>query len=185
MRTPSASWPGAGFLLLVASTVLALGFIAFGLRRPPLDQVGELQLELRLGRREPLNRAELALLQEQLCRHPKLVDDLLEGDPQGLISAHRRGVVDNGWAYLIRTPERSQAAVQVELLGGTKKQEIKVKVRTAREAAEGQAALSEPFAWTPGADPRCATLIEVRTAKWQEDGKKRAPVRIGLVEPLR
>lgn len=180
MKVPYAARPGAGFVFLVLSAALCLAFFGWGLARPDLDVVAQLQLELRLGRRAPLSGEELRLLQRALCRHPKLAEDLLEGDGYGLISAHRRGLVEHGWAYLIRTVEQSQAPVQVQVPAGLKKQHLKVRGRTAHAEIEGQASVDAPFSWTPPGEGPCPTLIELRTAKKSEDGKKKTPALIRL-----
>jgi hypothetical protein len=180
VKVPYAMRPGAGFVLLVTSALACLGFFAWGLARPNLDVVAQLQLELRLGRRDPLSGDELRLLQRALCRHPKLAEDLLEGDGEGLISAHRRGLVEHGWAYLIRTPERSQEPVQVQVPAGLKKQHLKVRARTVQAEIEGQASVEAPFIWAPPSQGRCPTLIELRTAKKSDDGKKKTPALIRL-----
>lgn len=180
MKLPYQLRPGAGFVLLVLSALGCLAFFTWGLSRPDLDVVAQLQLELRLGQRGPLSSEELRLLQRALCRHPKLAEDLLEGDGFGLISAHRRGLVEHGWAYLIRTAERSQDPVRVQVPAGLKKQHLKVRGRTTQAQIEGQASVEEPFTWLPPSEERCPTVIEIRTAKKSDDGKKKTPAQIQL-----
>ncbi len=180
MKVPYRMRPGAGFVLLVCSALGCLGFFTWGLSRPDLDVVAQLQLELRLGQRSPLSGEELRLLQRALCRHPKLAEDLLEGDGYGLISGHRRGLVEHGWAYLLRTPERSQDPVQVQVPAGLKKQHLKVRGRTAHHEIEGQATLESPFSWLPPSEGPCPTVIEIRTTKKSDDGKKKTPAQIQL-----
>ncbi len=164
--------PGAGFVLLATVAIGVLGFLAWGMSRPALDRAWWIQVELMVAQRDALSHGEFRSFQEVLAAHPKMASAMLDGPKSGFISANARGVVGNGYAYLVRTDARDSAVVEVEAFGATEK--IAVCARTLDEKHCGPATHHTPFSWpTPdsGAFPQ---LIEVRIDT--REASKRRPV---------
>jgi hypothetical protein len=192
--------PGAGFVLLVLVTLGSAVFFAWGARRPPLDEVWQLGLELRLGRGGPLDDRELALFQRELCDHPGLADDLLEGRPIALVSAHRRGLVDTGWAYVVRAADQPKLGVVVSMPAAAtaddedalKKDDAKkgkraprslaLRARTTRGTHEATVKPGAEVTWLPPGKTGCATLVELVTHGETKKKRSQAPMLVELRE---
>jgi hypothetical protein len=105
------------------------------------------------------------MLQSALCDHPKLAEDFLEGKQLAIISANRRGMIENGQAYLIRA-KGSTLGISVVVPGGAKKeQQIQIRAKARGKVADGKATATQHFVWAPDTGDDCATLIEVRGKK--------------------
>lgn len=180
MTVPYAWRPGPGFVILVLTVVGSASFFLWGWSTPLLDHVGRIELELKVGRRPPLDARELAQVQEALCRHPQIAEDWLGGATIGLISAHPRGLVDAGYAYVVRMPSAASQPIVIERLAGETRKKIVVRGRTRDDSTEGEATLS----WTPPQHGDCPTLIELRATDGGSASRS-ARVRIGFVEPPR
>ncbi|MCK6547469.1 hypothetical protein L6R52_16595 [Myxococcota bacterium] len=179
--------PGAGFVLLVVVITCSAVFFAWGARRPALDEVWQLGLELRLGRSGPLDDRELALFQRELCRHPGLADDLLEGRKIALISAHRRGLVDVGWAYLVRAADQPKLGVAVSMPAGSgdvgddgdgrkkKPRTVELRARTTAGRHDATVAPGAEVTWLPPGPEGCATLVELVTERGTKKKRAEAP----------
>ena len=177
MSVPYRARPGSGFLVLLAVVAASALFFAWGWSRPPLDAVWQMQLELLLGERPALSRAEFDLLQDVLARYPDLADQMLDGAGSGLVSAHTGATVDLGYAYLVRrTAVPGQLRVQSP--GG---QALEVVVATAAGDTSGTVDGASPFVWAlPDSGP-FPQLIEVRLAAG--DGPTPPPLRVEVHDP--
>ena len=180
MSVPYRVRPSAGFVLLVAVVVATVGFFTWGLRRPRLEEVWRLDIELGLGTRPPLSGSEMRRLQETLVDHPELAGFLAEDQHAGIFSAHDHGRVEGEYAYLVR---RSAPPVElvVSYAGARRRGAVAVSARTGRARAEGVALRDRPFAWRLPDDGPFPQLVEVRLAPPadRDDGALH-PVRIDL-----
>ncbi len=173
MKVPYAWRPGAGFVILALAVLGSAGFFAWGWSTPLLDHVGRIELELKIGRRAPLTTRELAQVQEALCRHPKIADDWLGDAAIGLVSNHRRGVVENGYAYLVRQPGASAMVVSVERPAGDARKQVHVRARTRSDQIAGDV----PLTWAAPRFGDCPTIIEIIAT---ESGEKKKPARVRI-----
>jgi hypothetical protein len=165
MNLPYRARPGMGFVLLVAAIIMSATFFGWGWRTPPLDRVWQMQLELMLGTRAALAGEERQLLQETLVAYPMLAENMLDGAPGGLVSAHVGGVVDMGYAYVLRRTPQAPGVLVVESPSGEK---LMLEVSTSIVTIEGAASGDEPFVWTlPDAGP-FPQLVDVRLVPAKE-----------------
>jgi hypothetical protein len=162
VKLPYRYRPGPGFVLLVATVAGGAGFFAWGLRTPPLDQVWQMQVELRIGDRDALSMGEMELLQATLTRYPDLADHMLEGADSGLISASVGGVVDRGYAYLVR---KTPGADSVLVVGSTMGESLEVEVTTTGYHDRGVATGDESFASILPQDGLFPQLVGVHLAR--------------------
>jgi hypothetical protein len=175
MSIPYALRPGAGFVLLSACVLSSAAFFLWGWSTPLLDHVGRIELELKLGRRAPLSAEELAQVQRALCQHPEIAEDWLSGAEAGLVSAHHRGVVDNGYAYAVRMPSAATRPLVVTLAPGEKARRLAVAGRTRSGTMKGEVGPGQPWVWAAPPHRTCPTLVELRLT---EDGAKKRPARL-------
>ena len=185
MTVPYQRRPSAGFGLIIVIIALAVGFVAWGLRTPPLEAVWQMDVELRAGTRPPLSEAERELLQNALLRHPKLGVFLIEDKHAGVFSANDEGRVDGEYADLIRPNPETPRRLEVLYAGAKKRGAVKVTARTANAESQGMASRKAPFAWDLPEDGPYPQLVELRFAKARlgpKKKKRRHPVRIRLVE---
>lgn len=171
MRVPYAWRPGAGFVVLALAVLGAITFFLWGWSTPLLDHVGRIELELKIGRRPPLTTRELAQVQEALCRHPKIADDWLGDAGIGLVSNNRRGLVENGYAYVVRQPGASAMQLSIDRVAGDTQKQIHVRARTRRDQIAGEA----PLVWAVPRHDDCPTLIEIVAT---DGGEKKKPARV-------
>jgi hypothetical protein len=185
MMVPYRARPGLGFVIVVLGALGALGFSLWGLATPPLESAWRLQIELMVGRREPLRKDELRLLQRMLVKEDKLADDMLRGAPAGLISANARGFVENGYAYVVRRSPDTPSALVVTPAGLAVNQDVEVHVRVATgDVSSGTATKDAPFATKLPQDGSFPQLIEVRVgSEKQADKGKSPPVNVQLENP--
>ncbi len=155
---PYRKRPGSGFLLLVATAVCSVVFIAWGLRTPPLEEVWTMHLELELGERQQLSREEFDLFQDVLNSYPDLARTMLDDANSGIISSNLGGVVDLGYAYAVR---RSPLADGRLLISTTTGKRIEMKMRTAASTVSGETKNDEAFSWRLPDDGHFPQLIEV------------------------
>ncbi len=171
---PYAARPGAGFVLLVATAVGAVAFVAWGAATPPLDRVARLEREVALGR-GPLTAGERRVIEEAFCRHPEIAADWVDGAPRGLVSAHRDGWIEADHAYVVdRRPEQASAIV-VEVAG---RREVEVAIEAREAKLSSVARPGAPLRFTPPPSAGCPRLIEVRL----RDPKRSPRVRVTLEE---
>ncbi|MBI3180467.1 MAG: hypothetical protein HYZ27_12445 [Deltaproteobacteria bacterium] len=166
--------PGAGFVLLVSVVVAGGAFLAWGLTTPPLERVWHMQLELMLGTRDALSSRDFRLLQDTLARYPELADNMLDDAPDGLVSAATGGMVDTGYAYLVR---KNSAAPGVLVVTSPNGKKLTLRGRTSAAASAGEAREDTPFVWALPNDGPFPQLIEVRD---EADRKKPRPMRVEL-----
>ena len=159
---PYRKRPGSGFLLLVATAVCSVVFIAWGLRTPPLEEVWAMHLELELGERQRLSGEEFDLFQDVLNSYPDLARTILDDANSGIISSNLRGVVDLGYAYAVR---RSPLADGRLLISTTTGKKIEIKMRTAASTVRGEAKNEVAFSWRLPDDGPFPQLIEVSVVK--------------------
>jgi hypothetical protein len=168
-------------LLLVA--LGAVAFFAWGLVTPRLDEVWRIAIELQLGARPALSRAELRHLQDALADHPQLADHLTEGEHAGIFSAHEDGRVEGEYAYLVRRSPQEPGRLEVAFAGSETLGMVEVTARTTKQGERGRAEPGEPFAWTlPDSGP-FPQLVEIRLKKGraeQDEETRRHAVRIDL-----
>ena len=187
MKLSYRARPGAGFGIFVAVVVASTAFFSWGWRRPPLDEVWQIQLELLLGTRPALASDERHLLQDTLRRYPLLAANMLEDAASGLISAHVGGAVDLNYAYVVRQTADAPGVLRITSLSGAP---LELMVCTTTAEITGEASGAVPFEWTlPDAGP-FPQLAEVRiiseprgdgTAKKGKDHESRR-IRPMLVE---
>ena len=159
MSLPYRARPGAGFVMLTAVMAAVALFFAWGWGRPPLDAVWQMQLELLLGERPALSRAERDLLQDVLARYPDLAEHMLEGGAVGLVSAHAGAAVDLGYAYLVRRSADAPGLLRVCSPDGAA---LDVEAATAAGDTSGRSDGAAPFVWSlPDSGP-FPQLVEVR-----------------------
>lgn len=167
--------PGMGLILLLISAIASLTFFVWGLRTPPLEQVWQMQLELKLGSRKALSDDELRLLQDILVRYPTLVDNMLEDASSGFISAHIGGMVDTGYAYAIRRIPAASGILHVESPTG---EQLLLVARTTTANYRGTVS-TVPFSWTLPNEGPFPQLIEVRS-NLDTDQQRARPMRVEL-----
>lgn len=142
MLLPYRMRPGAGFVVLAGSLLLAIGFFAWALRTPPLDEVWRIQLELKVGDSPELSAGQIDLLQETLQRYPDLADHMLEGADSGLISLHQDHVVDRGYAYLVR---KSSSSDSILVVRSPDARPLTIDLVTTQKRARHQIPTTEPL----------------------------------------
>ena len=179
MSFPSGLRPGAGFAVLALALLLASAFVAWGLRRPPLDELWRIQAGLELGTRGALSDGELALFEDALRRHPALAESLLEGAPSGVISASDSGRVQLGYAYLLRRRADRPGVVRVTptAMADGRDEPLEIRARASGAAASGVARAAAPFEWEPPRDGALPQLIELRVG-----GDTSRPITVELRE---
>lgn len=151
--------PGLGFIFAVIATLASATFFAWGWGTPPLDKVWQMQLELQLGSRAALSGSEQELLQETLERYPALAKSMLDDAPSGLISAHTSGLVDLGYALVLRRMPSAPGELRVSSPTGAR---LALVVRTASAQRLGVASGDKPFVWDlPNGGP-FPQLVDVR-----------------------
>ncbi len=158
MRLPDRVRPGAGFVALGVTSLSVALFLVWGLGTPPLDEVWRMQIEMGLRGVEPLTPREFRLLQTTLRRYPALANNMLEDADAGLISANQDGVVDIGYAYLVRKDAGAPARLQVQAISDT----VRLGVRTLTASAEGGARPDSVYRWQVPNEGPFPQLIEVR-----------------------
>lgn len=174
MRLPYRKRPGRGFVLLCLLLGLCAAFFAWGWRTPDLDRVLQMQLEMRLGERDRLDKDERQLLQETMWDYPALANNMLDDARYGLVSAHIDGVVDLGYAYAVRQDGDTPGLLAVESPTG---QKLKLELRTAEAKLSGTANGNKgPLVWALPEGPY-PQLIEVRLLEEDEKNKKRRKAR--------
>jgi hypothetical protein len=163
VNVPYLTRPGGGFVLLVAVLLGAGSFLAWGFSTPPLESAWWLQVELELGERGPLTRAERDLFQGVLVRHPEIAESMLEGAPVGLISAAEEGRVEVGYAYLVRQKAEPPIELVVSRSPAVSAAEpVAVSARVHGASQAGEIAAGSPFRWVVPQDGPFPQLIEVR-----------------------
>jgi hypothetical protein len=169
--------PSAGFLLLGVVALTSIAFFAWGLATPPLDRLRRLQAELESGERGPLHAAERSLIERSLRDYPELAAAWLDGRSLGIVSRHESGLVDNGYAYLVRDSKRA-STIEVTLTPGQKRGAT-VSARMGDRKAKGVLEAEQPWRWAiPGGAE--ATLVEILIEP--VGGKKPPPVVLQLRE---
>ena len=160
MNLPYRARPGMGFGILAVVVMASTIFFGWGWSRPPLDEVWQMQLELRLGTRSALRSDERRLLQDTLARYPLLAVNMLEDAATGIISAERGGMVDTDYVYIVRQTAAAPEFLTITSPSGAPLQ-LAVRTATAKTAGEANGA---PFVWTiPNTGP-FPQLTEVRSA---------------------
>jgi hypothetical protein len=168
--------PGAGLIVLGVSLLGAACFFAWGFATPPLEKVWRIQIELGLGEREALSESEFRLLQDTLRRYPDLAHSMLEEEVAGLVSANRAGVVDVGYAYLVRQHPGVPRRLQISAIGD---QRVRLAVRTLAASAAGETRRGEAYTWEIPNEGPFPQLIEVRL----DEERKSAPKQPQTGEP--
>ena len=183
MSVPYRLRPGAGFVLVVLVLALTAVFLGWGLSTPALDQIWRLQVGLETGRGPGLTPAEFDLFQATLTRHPALAESLLAERETGIISAHTAGVVDVGWAYLVRRTSSERPFLRVLAAVPTSDPPL-VQARTMGAWGTKPARADSAFTWRlPDTGP-FPQLVEVRVEEPPgRRGKRGAvPVLVTLAE---
>lgn len=188
MTIPWAYRPGGGFIVLVASLAICAAFFTFGAATPQLERVWRVLLELRLGsesrRVKALDEGARAALEQALCRHRGLAEDLLLGQPGILLSANRDGVFDGGVAYALRSADHPEVAIEIAVPPGGKETRIVIEARAGDGSSRGEASVGRPFTLHPRGRDGCPTLVELRSEASAEragPAKKRAKPAPALV----
>ncbi len=169
MSLPYHARPGAGLIVMGVSLLGVAWLFAWGFATPPLDDVWRMQIELGLGEAEPLTGREFRLLQDTLQRYPALADHMLEGGVAGLVSANQKGVVDVGYAYLVRKRPDTPGKLQLTALGDKR---VGLQVRTLTSSAAGETRHAATYTWQLPSDGPFPQLVEVRL-----DGERRSAQR--------
>jgi hypothetical protein len=164
--------PGGGFVLLALISAGAIGFFAWGLSTPRLDDFWRLQVRLAIGG-APLDAREFDLMQKVIVRYPKIADNLLEGGQVGLISANDEGVVDVGCAYVLRTKPDARRLI-VTASARSPEDPITIHVRTATEKFEAEVSSAAPLSWGLPTSGRFPQLIEIRVGSVKRGRKATA-----------
>ena len=162
MRIPYRWRPSLGFVWLVTVAVAGVGFLAWGLRTPVLEEVWQMDIELRIGERPPLGRGELRRLRSALRAHPELAEFLIEDKHAGIFSANRAGQIEGGYAYLVRPDARAPGFLEVSYAGVDRDTEINIRARSAGDEAAATIGPGLPFAWRLPDDEPFPQLIEIR-----------------------
>jgi hypothetical protein len=166
---PYRARPSLGFVLSVIVAVTTVAFFAWGLATPPLDELRRLHIELETGERGPLQVRERTLIEKSLQRYPDLAAAWLDGRAVGIISRHEGGLVDNGYAYLIRS-KASRAMLEVSLAVG-QEPGATVSARVGDRHVGGTLVAERPWRW-PLVGGTHAELVEVLITS---DRQKRPP----------
>jgi hypothetical protein len=165
VRIPYEARPGGGFMLLMGVLAGAAVFLGWGLQRPALDRVWELQIALELGQREALSGREFKLLQDALVRHPGIAESMLEGAAYGLISASEAGRVETGYAYLVRRQASPPLSVRVKASEApARAAPLEVRARVLGQTRTGTATAHAPFEWIAPQEGPFPQLIEIRVS---------------------
>jgi hypothetical protein len=157
--------------------VMTIGFFSWGLSAPPLDELWRLGVELEMGERGPLVRRERALVERSLQRHPQLAQNWLDGAATGFISRHHAGLVEIGYAYLVRS--KSGHAILEVSLAPRQEGPVKVQARSGDATAQGELVPERPWSWRLPATGAYPELVEVIV---QRDSKRPPLVVVRLAE---
>ena len=171
--------PGPGFALLVALLAASAAFLMWGLRRPPLDAVWQIEAELGLGIRPPLEPHERALLDDVLARYPAVASDFLDGRTAGFVSLHDGGWVSTPYAYLMRSEPGALRRIAVTpSVARTEPVQVCASVRRTEHCAEASG--ERPFVWDLPEGGPYPQLIELRLPPASARPDHRTWVRIDL-----
>ncbi|MBI5508698.1 MAG: hypothetical protein HY903_08085 [Deltaproteobacteria bacterium] len=181
MSIPYRARPGAGFVLVTLCLGAAAALSAWGLKKPTLERVWEMQIQLGLGARKALSAAEFDLLQQTMLRYPELVDNLLEGRERGIISANEDGVVEKDYAYLVVRGPRPNAAVEIGRTGTGRGGNIGVRLKTATGTSRGATSVGEKLVWRLPPEGPFPQLVEVRLDKPAKKKKRRQRDQVVIV----
>lgn len=161
-RRKDSGRPGGGFLVLLATALVAVIFFAWGLSTPPLEQVWQMQTELALGVRKPLSPSERRLFAAALLEHPELADGMLGDRLVGIISMNHDGLIESGCAFLVaRKPEERQTVqiIATHIQGGDP---VPIEVTSPGVCQRGVVSSDAPFVAAIPGDGAFPRLIEVR-----------------------
>jgi hypothetical protein len=172
--------PSLGFVFLTTALAGSAAFFAWGIQRPRLEEVWRADIELGLGERPPLSRAEMNRLQETLVDHPPVGESLREDRHAGIFSANDGGRVEGTYAYLIRQRADQPGLLTVTYAGARKRGKVRVQARTVTASSSGQVRPDHPWHWQLPASGPFPQLVEVLLAPAKKSAKHHA-VRIDLV----
>ncbi|MDX2054653.1 MAG: hypothetical protein SFV15_19790 [Polyangiaceae bacterium] len=176
MKIPYRAYPGVGFVIVVVGCSAALALFAWGLLTPPLETVWRLQVELLVGRREALAEDEVHVLQKTLERYPALAKNLLNGQASGQISANSRGLVENGYAYLVRRTKESPRVLSITPVDISSEKPVEVRIQVNGEKLQpGRAQRSAPLTRELPQTGPFPQLIEVRFGSQKSKTISQAP----------
>ncbi|OGQ88507.1 MAG: hypothetical protein A2289_14650 [Deltaproteobacteria bacterium RIFOXYA12_FULL_58_15] len=170
--------PSIGFIYLVLVGAVTALFLVWGMRRPALEEVWRMDIELGLGERPPLTADEMALLQSSLTAHPDLALFLGEDQHAGVFSANEDGKVEGSYAYIVRNVDTSGLLV-VDYAGVSRKGSVRVTARTVGSRHTGVCRRDEPYTWRLPQEGPFPQLVEIRLAPIGKKGRP-SPVRIDL-----
>lgn len=162
--------PGPGFLVVFFTASVSAAFFAWGARMPELERVWRIQLGLEAGKRKALSASERAAFSDAIRRHPDLADGMLGARDIGIISAHRDGLIETNYVYLIRKKSSPKYVLELTATDARGTKPIEVEVRTSSAEKKGTVASGAPFVWELPDEGPFPDLIEVRLdAKGKRD----------------
>jgi hypothetical protein len=169
--------PSAGFLVIIVVAAMSVAFFAWGLSTPPLDRLRQLEAELEAGERGALHPAERALLEKSLKRYPELAATWLDGARVRIISRHEGGLIDKGYAYLVKRAGEV-ATLEVSLTPG-QKHGVTVSARVGEQKSRAVVEPDRPWLWKVGRASE-AELVELVI---DSNGRKKpTPVLVRVLE---
>jgi hypothetical protein len=171
--------PSVGFVYLLLVVIATAAFFTWGLARPRLEEAWRLDIELGLGKRPPLSKAEMGRLQATLVAHPAVAEFLSEDKHAGVFSANDDGKIEGDYAYLVRQQASDPGVLSVTYAGARKKGAVSVSARTLHAHANGGVRRFKPWTWRLPDDGPFPQLVEIRLTP-APDQKQLHPVRIDV-----
>lgn len=154
--------PGPGFFVVFLTAAISTAFFVWGARMPELERVWRIQLGLEAGKRRALSASERKIFSEAIQRHPDIAEGMLGARDIGIISAHRDGLIETGYAYLIRKKSSPKYVLELTATDARGTKPIEVEVRTNSAEKKGTVAAGSPFVWELPDEGPFPDLIEVR-----------------------
>jgi hypothetical protein len=99
--------PSLGFVVLVASHVSLVAFLAWGYAQPPLDRVWEIMQRMHRRDFTGLTPEEVATIQKQLDRHPGLTTEFVGRSGADPVEPTRGGWLSLRQFHLLIVPQAS------------------------------------------------------------------------------
>ena len=180
---PYRTRPGLGFCWLMATLLVVVGFIFWGLRMPALEEIWRINIDVGLGQRPPLSAREFQLLQRELKHHKELAAAITENQTAGIFSLNTNGRVEIPYAYLVRATPATPNILQVDCEDGKKNGSLTVHARTAKANYTATANKNAPFIWklpNEGPFPQLIELLLDSPGKKKSGMPQTVPVRIHL-----
>ena len=168
--------PGAGFVLLVATMLSAVCFLAWGLSTPALDTVWTSLISLEIG--EDLPPSSRARLRDALARHPGLVDNVLEDAKYGVLGTEVDGLVKGRLAIAVRRSADPKVVLTVQLARSAPGR-VRVRAHVGGAHHEVIVAPDAPFVWRLPDEGSFPQMVEIEIDRMEGNAPASQPGRAG------